>query len=1145
MKKNITTLILKIMKVGLIVFASLLTSAGTLLAETVFSQNLKDVKVSLNLKGESLEKAIEKISKTSKLDFSYNNNELRKVKGIVMDVSNEPVTEVLMRLLDQTPFSYREIDQNIVIFRKRNELFGEKQLIKGKVTDEKGMPLPGVTVQIKGTTTSVTTDVNGAFEINVASSADILVFTYMGLTTQEVVTGTQQEINIVLKDDQKILNEVVVVGYGTQKKINLSGAVDGITSKELENRPLSSIGAGLQGLIPNLNVNITSGQINSAPTFNIRGFTSLNGGSPYILVDNVPFTANELMALNPNDIESVSALKDAASAAIYGARGAFGVILITTKRAKSNELKVAANAYYAVRTLGKVPEIVTDPLLVMEYKHDAAYPLYNLYPDNIREYAKKRSEDPSLPSVIVSPNDPNSWMYYGSTNWLDEVYNKNAPTYNANMSIAKRDDKLSYYMSADYFRNDGMLRYGNDIMDRYNLRAKADYQVRKWLNIGNNTSFMSNTYDASVLYGWDLFHNINRQSSLDVPKNPDGSWTSTGASTLGRLQSGGRNLSRINNFQTTFNATAGIISGVWDIKADATFRKINSEGRSYDIPVPYKSGPNSTIGYTGANPTWAQNDNGSVRHNIYNVYTDFHKTFADKHYLQVLGGFNQEYRYENTNWVNRKGLISNTLPSIALATGDLTGGESITDWAVRGWFYRLNYIYDDKYILELNGRYDGTSRFPTNDRWGFFPSASAAWVVNRENFFKPITESIGLELFKLRASYGALGNQDVSAYSYIPAMGSGQIGQILDGKRPVGVNPPGAVAPSLTWEKVSTINFGGDLGFFKNRLELNFDAYTRYTEGMLTKGKTLPGPFGVTEPSINAANLKTKGWEFRIGWNDSFAVDNSQFYYGLKLSLADSRSYITKYDNPNGLLSDYYVGREIGEIWGLETEGFFQNKEELASHADQTAVGADDTGYKFDVGDLKFRDINGDGKVDKGKNTLADHGDQKIIGNNRARYYYGADLNAGWKGFDVRLFFQGVGKRDWYPNAGNHYFWGVYAQPWTNVQVHNLDHWTPETPDAYFPRVKAYIAEDATELGNPQTKYLQDASYLRLKNLTVGYTLPKSLTNKMKVDKVRFYFSAENVFGVSHIKANLDPEGLDGTVYPFQKTFSFGLNFNF
>jgi TonB-linked SusC/RagA family outer membrane protein len=532
MKKNITTLILKIMKVGLIVFATLLTSAGTLLAETVFSQNLKDVKVSINLKGESLERAIEKISKTSKMDFSYNNNELRKVKGIVLDVSHMPLNEVLVQLLKGTPFSYREADKNVVIFRKRDQdalpvlsWINEAISIKGVVTDEQGAPIPGVSVRIMGTQTHVSTDVLGNYQIEAGSPADVLVFSYVGLTEQKVVIGTRKLINVVLKDDNKFLNEVVVVGYGVQKKTNLSGAVDGVTSKEIENRPFPSIGAGLQGLIPNLNITISSGQVNKAPTFNIRGFTSVNGGGPYILVDNVPFTSDELMALNPADIESVTSLKDAASAAIYGARGAFGVVLITTKSAKSADLKVGVNSYYALRQLGKVPAIVTDPLKVMEYKHDAAYPLYNLYPDNEREYAKQRSQNPSLPSVIVSPSDPNAWMYYGSTNWMDEVYKPNAPTYSVNMNISKKDEKLSYYMSSEYFRNEGMFRYGNDTFDRYNLRAKADYNLSKWLTIGNNTSFTSSTYDGSSYNGEGFFHNVNRQSSLDVPRNPDGSWT--------------------------------------------------------------------------------------------------------------------------------------------------------------------------------------------------------------------------------------------------------------------------------------------------------------------------------------------------------------------------------------------------------------------------------------------------------------------------------------------------------------------------------------------------------------------------------------------------------------------------------------------
>lgn len=376
-------------------------------------------------------------------------------------------------------------------------------------------------------------------------------------------------------------------------------------------------------------------------------------------------------------------------------------------------------------------------------------------------------------------------------------------------------------------------------------------------------------------------------------------------------------------------------------------------------------------------------------------------------------------------------------------------------------------------------------------------------------------------------------------------MPSNRVGVILDGNRPIGVYQPNPVTPTYTWQKVRSINGGVDVALLKERLSLSYDRYTRFTEGMFIKSKTLPAVYGAKEPATNAADLKTRGQELSIMWRDQFNIHKDPFFYSIKLALADSRTFITKYDNPIGSLDDYYVGQEIGEIWGLETEGFFQNETELKNHADQSKVGTPDQGFKFYVGDLKFKDLNGDGVISYGKNTLADHGDKRIIGNNAVRFPYSIDINTGYKGFDLRLYLQGIGKRDWYPNPSNHYFWGIYAQPWTNVQVHNMDYWTPENPNAYFPRVKSYIAEGATELGAPQTRYLQNAAYLRLKNITLGYTLPKKLTDKMKIARLRFYFSAENIFTISHLRANIDPEGLDGAIYPFQKTYSAGLNMNF
>lgn len=1114
---------------------------------SVYSQ-----KITLKKKDASINAILRSIEKLSEYGFLYDQLELSKTGKVSIDVKDAAIDEIMEICLKDQPLTYKIFNKTIIIKRKEapaQTLFHNMfELIKGIVIDESGRPVPGASIKIKGSTVSAMTTASGEFTIN-AKAGDVLVISYVGSKTQEVTVGSNKELRIFLKDDVKALDDFVVVGYSKQKRINLSGAVDGVTSKEIENRPITSVGAGLQGLVPNLNITNGSGRANDATGLNIRGVTSLSGsnrmGSPYILVDNVPYTEDELSLLNPNDIESVSVLKDAASAAIYGARASFGVILITTKAPKSNKLSVSANTFYGYKTLGKLPQTITDPYFSYTTKHEAAFPYYpQLFNDEaIRNYAKQRSENPSLPTTYVNPSNANQWIYVASTDWFKEAFNKTSPSYNANFNLAKKTEDVGYLLSAEYMRNDGVIKNANEAYDRYNLRGKIDVKVFKWLDFGNSTTFSTSLYDAptSSMDNFSYFWEINRQNSLDAVYNPDGTYTSAGANTIGRVQKGGRTNQRFNNFLTTFNATASVIKGILDVKGDVTFRRnvgIRNEG---DFQVAYSSGPNTATQYAGPGTSYVQAVNSQTRNDIVNLYADFHQTF-NKHYLQALVGYNQEYRYDQRATVRKAGLISSTLPSLNLATGTITTSENIEDWAVRGLFYRLNYIYDDKYILEFNGRYDGTSKFPKNDRWGFFPSASAAWVVSNESFMKSIKETIKFDLLKFRGSYGSLGNQNVGPYDYISNLNSGNIGQILDGNKPTAVYFPQPVSPSLTWEKVSTVNLGVDLAWFNNRLNVNFDRYTRYTDGMLQKGKTLPAVFGAAEPRINAANLKTKGWELRVGWNDAVTVAQSPLSYGIVLNVADSRSFITKYDNPTKMLSDFYVGQEIGEIWGLETEGFFQSAQELASHAKQQDFVSDDAGGTFGVGDLKWKDQNGDGFINKGKNTFDDHGDLIKIGNSNPRYTFGADLNLSWKGFDVRSFFMGVGKRDFYPRNNNVYFWSVFAQPWTNPTVQAMDRWSPETPNAYFPRLKSYIAEDVSELGYPQTRYLQNFAYLRLKNLTVGYSLPQSITKKLQVNKLRLYFSGENIFDKSGVKFNLDPEALSGNVYPFQKTYSFGLN---
>lgn len=1044
-----------------------------------------------------------------------------------------------------------------------SNLYGQSKSVSGVVSDG-NTPMPGVYVLIKGTQTGTSTDLNGKYTLDVPNNSSILVFSFIGYLSHEELVGSNTVLNITMKEEYENLEEVVVIGYGVQKKINLSGAVQAISGKELESRPVSNTNYGLQGLVSNLNVGVTTGRADDAPSLNIRGFTSINGGDAFILVDNVPVSSAELARINPDDIESVSVLKDASSAAIYGARAAFGVVLITTKKAKSDQLNVNFSANYAIRDRGISPKIVTDLETVMRMKNDARRPLSLLYSNADFEYAKKIAANPSLPRVITSPDDPNKWSYYGETDWINEAYENSAPTYTANINISKRDKVLSYYVSAGYYQQDGLLRYGNDQMKRYNFRASSDLKLVNWWKVGTNISYINTNYDSPSFLDGHFFWNINRTASTFVPRNPDGTWTNQGAGVLGAVSEGGRRLDRTNETQLSFTTELNLIKDIWKVNADVNFRRTNFNRDKNAFVVPYRIGPNQPIQYNfnergdGIENPMAELQARENNFDVFNFYTNFTKTFAKKHYFNVMFGYNREYLNTRYYKVTKTNLITESLPEINLATGTTTALNERRELALEGVFGRFNYIFDDKYIIEFNGRYDGSSRFPDGDRRGFFPSGSLAWIVNREGFMQSISETLKISNLKLRGSYGVLGNQvSEDYYPYIAYMESGQSNVILDGKKPLKMNQPGVVSKSLTWEKVRTINGGVDLGLFNGRFDLSFDIYTRYTEDMLTASKQLPGVFGAKPPRTNAADLKTNGWELTVSWRDRFELLESPFQWSVKLIIADSRSYITRYDNPRKSIKnldaavkdrEYYEGQEIGEIWGFTNDGFFQNEEELKV-LDQKEVGTDDQNYKFYVGDTRFKDFNNDDAITFGDNTVDKPGDRKIIGNSSIRYPYSFEMSAAWKGFDLRLFFQGVGKRDWYPPAANIYFWGIYAQPWTNVTEKNMDHWTPENRDAYFPRVKSYIAEDKNEeLGAPQTKYLQNASYLRLKNLTVGYSLPKNLLEKIRLSSLRVYFSAENLFTINKLDVKLDPEIVDKGgrgAYPMQKIYSFGLNLTF
>lgn len=1026
--------------------------------------------------------------------------------------------------------------------------------ITGRVTGESGeQPLTGAQVVVLGTTLGAVTGPDGHYTITGVPTGQHRVQAshqgYAARTDTVTVSATQTvQVSFQLEPQAIALEEIVVVGYGTEREENLTGAVDQITAEQLENRPITNVAQGLQGASPNLNIIFNSGRPGEGAEYSIRGIASINGGSPLILIDGIPGDPN---LLNPRDIESVSVLKDAASAAIYGARGAFGVILITTKEGTKQEPQVTYSSNVAVSTPTIVPEAVTDPYTAM-YLYNEAYKGYageGVFTQEELEYARRRSKDPSLPAVVVEQTSSGQeYQYYGNTDWFDELYQDTHPLMQHNLSVSGRREDLSYYLSGGYLSEQGVFEYNSDSFRRYNFRAKLDLDVTPWLSLNNNLVYNQGDYEFPTLWGnsVDIWRYLAVSGNAYIPpQNPDGTWTSTG-SYLGFYQDGGRGLNRERLLKNTVGVELSFLDDRWRVFGDYTYQSDGYNRNEHFLQVPYSTAP-GVISERGVDRV--VESNADNYYHILNLYTDYTQQL-NRHNFKGLIGFNQELR-TFSGFTARGDEVVSGLGSLNLTVGDQFSDAWASEWALRGIFYRLNYNFDDRYLLEFNGRYDGTSRFPEEDRFGFFPSASAGWRLSEDSFFQPLKPAVSD--LKLRASYGSLGNQLVNTYAYIPTMGTSTSPVIIDGQRPVAVGPPGLVSPSLTWEKVTTVDLGADVSFLANRLDLVFDWYTRNTIDMLTKGRTLPAVLGTEEPDENAADLRTVGWEVSLNWDDEAGrVFGKPFSYNLGVVLSDHQTEITRFDNPNNYLGDYYVGQKWGEIWGYETEGFFQSEAEIANHADQTAV--ERFPERREVGDLKFKDRNGDGVVDNGDFTLDNPGDLFIIGNTTPRYSYGFTGGFNWNNVSFSAFIQGIGKRDYYPQREVAYFWSVYNRPYNTALEHLVgNHWTPENRDAYFPRLKAYIAlVDGKDLAAPQTRYLQDASYMRLKNITIGYTLPRQFTSRIGISRLQAYLSGENLWERTDLRIPVDPELLmrshrwgDGQKYPLQRSYSLGLNMTF
>ena len=1050
--------------------------------------------------------------------------------------------------------------------------------VSGTVSDHSGAPIIGVSVSVKDTPNGAITDLDGSYSISRINSGDVLVFSCIGYESKEI-TWTEGILNVVLQEDSEMLEETVVVGYGVQKKVNLTGAVSQVKGEEFLFRPVVDAAQALQGMVPGLTISNTSaGTPGSKTTITLRGQGNLSGtGTPYILVDGVEMGLHDV---NPNDIESISVLKDAASAAIYGARAAYGVILVTTKKGKDGKpvISYTGNAGWNAPT--KLPTMVnavdfanywndgaTNASAPRKYSEEKIADLqkYINGDTSVDAFAELREGNPAStdPSSLE-----NSERGLGNTDYFKLHYKDWAFKQSHNLSVRGGNDKVHYYVGGGIYDEDGILRFADMGYKRLNVSANTQAQVTDWLKLSFDTKFVHGQVDSPFGdggIGYGFFHTLAREFSTKPYMDPNGHYIEY--TMIPYLQSGTYTKNLTNRLDLTPSIQIQPIKN-WFITLDYTYR-LNIENYEAVAIAPdiYMMDGETTI--KGARselgvPTSGKytRSNTDRTYQSINFYSNYSLILAERHNINLLAGYQEEdlhYAYVKNSIV---GPYSTATPNVNMGSEEKITVDTRYGWATRGSFGRINYNFDGRYLLELNGRYDGSSRFAADHRWGFFPSVSVGWNVHRESFMANAQN--WLSNLKLRASYGLLGNQaGASTYTFAATMDiSSSPGSYVfsDGRHNYTL-APGVVNPFTTWEKVLNKNIGLDFGFFDNALTGSLDVFQRDTRDMLGPGEDFPDIYGADAPQTNNANMRNRGWELAVNYRGYIGRD---IQYTIGASIADATAVVTKYSNPTGTNPDsnWYEGKRVGEIWGYHADGLIQSQAEADEYnnIDLSFVSS----ATWVPGDVKYADINDDGCINKGSGKLGDMGDYKIIGNTTPRYNYTINGSLNWKGLGLSFLLQGVGKRDYDPTSSQYFWgWGPFAQ--VTVFPEHLDYWREDNPSAYYP--KPYI-HNAGGIGiyankNKQIsdRFLQNAAYLRLKTITLSYDLPKSIIRKAGLSKAQIYVTGENLLTFTKLSTIFDPEGIftynsynggnnqrgasdAGKSYPMNKTISVGMVIN-
>lgn len=1120
--------------------------------------------ISVNLHNKTLKEAFAEIENNSEYIFLFNDQQINANKRVSVSMKDATLEKVLASVLEDESLDYKMSGRQIILFSKvKSEEIASKsagvqqqsQTITGQVFDESGDPLIGVSILEKGTTNGTLTDMDGKFKVLVSSKA-VIQISYIGFLSQSVTVSNNLPLKIVLKANPQALDEVIVVGYATVKKENLTGAVDQIGSKVLESRPVMNVAQALQGTMGNLNISSASGGgVGAKQSINIRGYTGFEAsGSPLFVIDGVQST--DMDDINPNDIESISVLKDAASSAIYGSSAPYGVIIITTKKGKigtapritySNSLKFAEPI--------NLPKMVNSLYFVESYNE--AYTNAGMTPV-IRDETIQRIKDYQaglITTQTIKRPGVDEWDEFiqGNANydWFDVHFKGHSFSQQHNIGLSGGSNNSTYYVGMGYNKQDGLYRHAKDSYERYNVRTNLSSEINKWLTFGVRSAFSRGvTNRPNRIYGPDP-NDPNKVVDLYMTRlthkfpngamiNPDGGYSDY--SDITKFRDGGRNKLKEDKMTLTGELVVNPLSG-WNITFNYTFDGIYNYDTAHFATVNEKmpSGKEKPIASTIPNSYSVFNQR--AENQILNLFTSYEKSIGD-HYTKVLVGYTQEARDIRSTTSDTNYLFTDNNPSLNLSYGTNKNGDKMQQLAIRGAFGRLNYGYKEKYLFEFNGRYDGSSKFLKDTRYKFYPGASGAWVASKEDFWKNSILNNAVNTFKLRASYGSLGDHSsikdwYQFYPSMPSKGPNFTNWIFAGGRDAYLSNPSLINPNLTWVTTTTIDIGVDMVFFDNRLSTTFDWYRRKADDFVGPALALPAILGAPAPQTNNASMETKGFELSVSWRDMIGKD---FSYGVKVILSDYQGKILKYPNPTNNLAVWREGQKMGELWGYETYGLFQSQEEIDKAPSQYKLNA----LPLKPGDVRYVDLDGDGEISYGNNTSDNPGDRKVIGNNTPRYSFGITLNAEYKNFDFSIFMEGIGKRDALMDRGSTLFWGFNGNPWngTMLTVHT-DRWTPENPGGYYPRY--YMSSEMNKNTEAQTRYLQNAAYMRIKNMQLGYTIPKAVLSKVNLSNARIFASVENLATFTKFTKVMDPEFATtrGAIYPLQRTWAFGLNVTF